>query len=294
MKIVVTGAHGMLGRDLVVALEAVHHEVVGFDQEHFDITDYPAVLEAFERELPALVINCAAWTNVDGAEDHEEEANAVNAHGAGNVAAAAAAIGVRVIHISTDYVFDGTKREPYVESDEPNPINAYARTKYNGEIEVAEANPRHLIVRTAWLYGPHGKNFVETMLTIAESRREVLVVNDQFGCPTYTADLAGAIVDHLVDFERLGIMHITGGEYCSWYDFAREIFRQSQVDIQVLSSSTEMFGSPTPRPVFTALTSEREETPQLERWDHGLHRYLLRRAEAAGEASPSESQQEIN
>lgn len=270
----------MLGRDLVAGLEAVHHEVVGFDQEHFDLLDQAAVLDAIEHELPALVINCAAWTDVDGAEDHEEEAMAVNATGAGNVAAAAAHVGARVIQISTDYVFDGTKREPYVESDAVNAINAYGRTKLAGEYAVIDANPRHLIVRTAWLYGSHGKNFVETMLSLAETQRELLVVNDQFGCPTYTGHLVSAIVDHLVDFERLGVMHVCGGEFCSWYDFAREIFRQSRLDVRVLSSTTEMYGSPTNRPVFSAMVTERDDTPVLPRWDHGLHAYLVERTRA--------------
>jgi dTDP-4-dehydrorhamnose reductase len=282
VKIVVTGANGMLGRDMVAETEAVHHEVVGFDLEDFDITDFDAVCEAFERTLPALVINCAAWTDVDGAESHEDQAFAANETGARNIAAAAAQVGARIIHISTDYVFDGNKREPYVESDPVGAINAYGRSKLAGEIAVTEANPRHLIVRTAWLYGLHGKNFVETMLSLAEHQKELLVVNDQFGCPTYARQLAGAIVEHLVDFERLGIMHICGGRYCTWYDFAREIFRQSQIDINVLSSTSEMFGSPTDRPVYTAMVSEREEAPVLPRWDHGLHAYLLDRAAMRG------------
>jgi dTDP-4-dehydrorhamnose reductase len=290
MKIVVTGANGMLGRDVVAEAEAVHHEVVGFDLEDFDITDSRAVLAAFERELPALVINCAAWTDVDGAETHEAEAFAANETGAGNIAAAAATIGARIIHISTDYVFDGAKREPYVESDPVGPINVYGRSKLAGEVAVAEANQRYLIVRTAWLYGLRGKNFVETMLTLAERQSEVLVVNDQFGCPTYSRQLARAIVDQLVDFERLGVMHVCGGELCSWYDFAREIFRQSQIDIMVLSSTTEIFASPTERPVYTAMVSEREDAAVLPRWDHGLHEYLLERTEAK---ASGEAQEEI-
>jgi dTDP-4-dehydrorhamnose reductase len=279
MKIVVTGAEGMLGQEVVAAADAVHHEIAALTIDDLDITDRAAVLERFERELPALVINCAAWTDVDGAEDHESEAFAVNADGAGNVAAAAASVGARVIHISTDYVFDGSKREPYVESDPTGAINAYGRSKLAGEEQVVAGNPRHLIVRTSWLYGPHGKNFVETMLEIAAKQSEVLVVADQFGCPTHARELAKAIVD-LADFEVLGVMHVCGSEVTNWYDFAREIFRQAQVEVKVLSGTTAMFGSPAPRPVNSAMVSEREDARVLQRWDHGLHDYLAARTAA--------------
>ncbi len=271
----------MLGRDLVAEADAVHHEVAGLTRQDLDVTDYDAVLRCFERELPAVVINCAAWTDVDGAELYEDEAFAINADGAGNVSAAAAAIGARVIHVSTDYVFDGKKTEPYVESDPVGPIGAYGRTKLAGEEQVAANNPRHLIVRTSWLFGMHGKNFVDTMLTLAEKQGEILVVADQFGCPTYTRELARALVE-LIDFERLGIMHICGESITTWYDFAIEIFRQSQVDVTVLSGVTAMLDRPAQRPANSAMISEREETPRLRRWDHGLHDFLVERVAARG------------
>ncbi|MGK2877375.1 MAG: dTDP-4-dehydrorhamnose reductase [Solirubrobacterales bacterium] len=279
MKILITGAGGMLGHDTAAAANAVHHEVAEYTRAQLDITSPNAVLEVFERELPAVVINCAAWTDVDGAESNEIDTYLVNESGAGNVSAAAAAIGARIIHISTDYVFDGSKREPYVESDKVGAIGVYGESKLAGERAVIAANPRHLIVRTSWLFGMNGKNFVDTMLMLAEKQSEIVVVNDQFGCPTYTGDLAVALVE-LLDYERLGIMHIAGGGVCSWYDFAIEIFRQSQVEVSVLSGSTAMLGRPAPRPVYTALTTEREETPKLPRWDHGLHAYLVQRSAA--------------
>ncbi|MBJ7457913.1 MAG: dTDP-4-dehydrorhamnose reductase [Thermoleophilaceae bacterium] len=277
MKIAITGAGGMLGQDMVAAADAVHHEVAAFTRADLDVTDERAVLAAFERELPSLVINCAAYTDVDGAETDEVNAFMINEDGARNVAAAAAAIGARVIQISTDYVFDGTKREPYVESDPTGAIGVYGRSKLAGEKAVREANPRHLIVRTSWLYGLGGKNFVETMLGLAAERREILVVTDQIGCPTYTRELADAVIE-LADYERLGVMHICGASPCSWYDFAREIFRQSQVEVMVLSGTTEMLARPAPRPVYSAMISERDETPALSRWDHGLHAYLVARS----------------
>lgn len=279
MKVLITGAGGMLGHDAAAAANAVHHEVAEYTRAQLDITNPTAVMEVFERELPAVVINCAAWTDVDGAEENPIDAFLVNENGAGNVAEASAAIGARIIQISTDYVFDGNKREPYVESDPVGAIGEYGKSKLAGERAVIAGNPRHLIVRTSWLFGMNGKNFVDTMLGLAEKQSEIVVVNDQFGCPTYTGDLAVALVE-LLDFERLGIMHIAGSGVCSWYDFANEIFRQSQIDVKVLSGSTAMLGRPAPRPVYTALTSEREETPKLPRWDHGLHAYLVERSAA--------------
>lgn len=281
----------MLGQDVIAAADAVHHEVRSFTRKELDITDLDAVMTAFERELPALVINCAAWTDVDGAETHEEEAFAINADGAGNVAAAAAHVGARIIHVSTDYVFDGEKRDPYVESDEVGALGVYGKSKLAGEEQIVLNNPRHLIVRTSWLYGLGGKNFVETMLGLAERQSEILVVADQFGCPTYSRELADAIVE-LADYERLGVMHICGSGVTTWYDFAREIFRQSQVEVTVLSGVTAMLDRPAPRPTNSAMVSEREETPKLPRWDHGLHAYLVARAAAAAETS-TEPEQEM-
>lgn len=276
MKIVVTGASGMLGRDVVAVADAVHHEVTALSRHDLDITDYDAVVETFKRELPALVINCAAWTDVDGAEAHEEEAFAVNADGAGNVAAAAAAVDARIIHISTDYVFNGAKSDPYSEDDPTAAIGAYGRTKLAGEEQVALNNPRHLIVRTSWLYGTHGKNFVETMLSLAERQSEILVVADQFGCPTWSYELAQALIE-LADYGRTGVMHICGDGVTTWYEFAREIFRQSRTEVTVLSGVTAMLDRPAPRPSNSAMVSVREDAPRLRRWDHGLHDYLVER-----------------
>lgn len=277
MKVLITGANGMLGRDMVAAADAVHHEVVALGRDELDITNERAVQRVIEQEAPRVVVNCAAYTAVDLAQENEWEAKRVNAEGAGYLAAAAASIDAKVYYPSTDYVFDGLKTEPYVESDAVNPIGAYGRSKLEGEIATAEANSRHVIVRTSWLFGLHGKNFVETMLTLAQRQSEVLVVRDQFGCPTYTRQLADAIVE-LFDYEKLGVMHIAGGEYCSWYDFAREIFRQSQLDTMVLSATSDMLDRPAPRPPFSALATERDDIPVLPRWDHGLHDYLAARA----------------
>lgn len=268
----------MLGRDVVTAADAEHHEVAALGRDDLDITNAGAVARAFERELPRVVVNCAAYTAVDDAQSNELEATRINGEGAGIVAAAAAAINAKVFYPSSDYVFDGLKGEPYTESDETKPVGAYGRSKLAGEIATAQANPRHAIVRTSWLYGLEGRNFVETMLTLAQQQNEVLVVRDQIGCPTYTRQLAEAMV-YLFDYETLGVMHIAGGDNCAWYDFAVEIFRQSQLDVTVLSATTDMLERPAPRPPFSALVSERDDIPVLPRWDHGLHAYLVARDE---------------
>lgn len=269
----------MLGHDLISALDAANHEVAAEDIDTLDITKLDDVRRAFEREEPRAVVNCAAFTAVDRAENEEQAAFAVNETGAYNVALAAAEVDAKVFYPSTDYVFDGTKGEPYTEDDATNPLGVYGRCKLAGELATAEANPRHVIARSAWLFGLQGPNFVETMLSLAARQNEILVVRDQVGCPTYTRNLAAVIVE-LLDYERFGVMHLAGGGYCSWYDFAVEIFRQSQIDVSVLSATTEMLGRPAPRPEFSALTTARDDVPLLPRWDHGLHAYLAERAEA--------------
>lgn len=279
----------MLGHDVVELATAEHHEVVALNHDDLDITDELAVKHTIARELPHTVINCAAFTNVDLAETEQDAAFAINATGAGHVAAAAAEIAARIIHISTDYVFDGAKSEPYVESDPVGPLGVYGKSKLDGELRVVEANPRHTILRTSWLFGMHGGNFVDTMLKLAKEQSEVLVVRDQAGCPTYSRHLADAIVQ-LIDFESLGVMHTAGAGYCTWWDFAVEIFRQAQVECTVLAGTTAMLDRPAPRPAFTALASERSDAMLLPRWDHGLHEYLVERASKRKETtSPTEA-----
>jgi dTDP-4-dehydrorhamnose reductase len=283
VKLLVTGAAGMLGRDVLLAAGNAGHDVVGYGRAELDVTD-PAVLSRkFDLEHPDVVINCAAWTDVDGAEEAEEAAFAVNGSGAGNVAAAAAEIEARVLHVSTDYVFDGSKGAPYVESDQVAPQSAYGRTKLAGEEAVAAANKRHFIVRSAGLFGLGGRNFVETMLQLAATRNEVLVVRDQATSPTYTWHFAYGIV-RLIDGMEYGIHHMAAGGHCSWYEFAREIFEQAEVECKVLSGTTEMLGRPAPRPAFSALVSQREHAIRLPTWQDGLAGYLAqRKAEAASE-----------
>ncbi|HET8673075.1 MAG TPA: dTDP-4-dehydrorhamnose reductase [Thermoleophilaceae bacterium] len=280
MKILVTGAGGMLGRDVVRAAEFVNHEVVGLPRQELEITERQAVERKLLEERPDAVVNCAAYTDVDGAEDDLDSAMDANAEGAANVAAAAAEIGARVLFPSSDYVFDGAKSEPYVESDEPRPQSVYAQSKLAGEHETATSNPRHYIVRSAWLFGTGGKNFVETMLALGSEHGEVLVVRDQVGCPTYTAHLADALV-RLLDSEAYGIHHLAAQGECSWYEFATEIFRQAGVECRVMSCTTDEFGRPAPRPAYSVLGTEREDALYLPHWTEGLASYMAERAVAA-------------
>jgi dTDP-4-dehydrorhamnose reductase len=276
MKLLVTGAAGMLGRDVMLAAGNAGHDVVGFGHTELDVTDAAGVSKKVGMEHPDVVIHCAAWTDVDGAEAAEETAMAVNGTGAGNVAAAAAAVGASVVYVSSDYVFDGAKGAPYVETDQPAPLSAYGRTKLAGEEATAAANKRHFIVRSSWLFGIGGGNFVETMLRLAADHGEVLVVRDQVGSPTYTWHLAYGIV-RLIEGIEFGIHHMAATGHCSWYEFAREIFEQAKVECKVMSGTTEMLGRPAPRPAFSALESQREHAIRLPSWQDGLAGYLAQR-----------------
>jgi len=230
-------------------------------------------------ERPEAIVNCAAWTDVDGAESDPEGATAVNGAGAANVAAAADRIGCKVVFPSTDYVCDGTKDRPYVESDEANPLSAYGRSKLAGEVETAAANPRHFIVRASGLFGVNGKNFVDTMLNLGRTLDEVVVVNDQITCPTYTGHLAEGLV-RLAEWDSYGIYHMAGAGDCSWYEFAIEIFRQAGIECQVLSTTTDMLDRPAPRPGYSVLETERDATIRLPDWHDGLAAFLAERTEA--------------
>lgn len=289
MRILVTGALGMLGHDVLRAGERARHELVPVDLPELDITDQQMVerllgrLRGEEGGLDA-VVNCAAWTDVDGAESKQEQARAVNAVGAGVLARAAARAELPLLHLSTDYVFDGIapldaegRPRPYVESDPTGPRSVYGSTKLEGEREVLAASPRHTVVRTAWLYGVDGKNFVETMLRLAGEREAVQVVTDQIGSPTWSGHLAPAILG-LLEREVRGLVHMTGAGEVSWNGFAREIFRQAEVDCRVEPASSEQMALPAPRPAWSALASEREAVLPMPDWRDGLAGYLAMRA----------------
>ncbi len=264
----------MLGQDLLAAAHAAGHEPVGLDLPEIDITDSGATTEAVRAAAPDAVVNCAAWTDVDGAEEREELAARVNAEGAGNVAAAAAAAGALAIQISTDYSFDGTAAEPYTESSPTSAIGAYGRTKLAGELAVAEAaTPDFAIVRSSWLFGPHGKNFVDTILRLGAERDELSVVQDQVGCPTYTGHLAPALVE-IAERRLTGILHVAGAGSCSWFDLAVAALEAAGVDCAVKPTTAAEYGRPAPRPAYSVLVSERADAPRLPPWQEGLAAHL--------------------
>jgi dTDP-4-dehydrorhamnose reductase len=284
MKVLVTGAGGMLGHDVVRVAEDMRHQVVALTRDDLDVTDPARVERIITRERPGAVINCAAWTNVDGAEAAEHEASLVNAQGAGFVADAAAKVGAKVVYPSTDYVFSG-ESGPYGESDDPDPINAYGRTKLAGERATALVNGQSFIVRTSWLFGPRSGNFVETMLRLGQGGGPVVVVHDQVGCPTYTGHLAVGLL-RLVDSATYGIHHMAAQGSCSWYEFAMEIFRQAEVVTRVMASTSAMMERPAKRPANSVLISRRSVPINLPPWQRGLSDYLSRRGQGEGEAAP--------
>jgi dTDP-4-dehydrorhamnose reductase len=274
MRLLVTGAAGMLGHDVTAAAERAGHDVNPLSRRELDICDAAAVAAAVDATRPAAVVNCAAWTDVDAAEADEAGATAVNGAGAGNVAAAAAAAGAFVVQVSTDYVFDGTAREPYGESAPTAPLGAYGRSKLAGEHAVAAAaGGAHAIVRSSWLFGEHGGNFVATMLRLARERDELTVVDDQVGCPTFTGHLGLALVT--IAEQRLGgIRHVAGAGSCSWHDLAAATFAATGAEPRLHRGSTADLGRPAPRPAYSVLRSERPDTPVLPPWQQGLHAYL--------------------
>jgi dTDP-4-dehydrorhamnose reductase len=277
MRFVITGAAGMLGQDLTAAARGAGHEAVGLSLAELNVVDAPAVADVIGAARADVVVNCAAWTNVDGAEERADDALAVNGVGAGNVARAAAASGAWTIHVSTDYVFDGSKREPYVEPDPVNPLSEYGRSKLAGERAVAaEAPHRHTIVRSSWLFGAGGRCFPATILQLAAERDELNVVDDQVGCPTFTGHLAGALVDlGARQAPPVGLVHVAGGGVCSWYEFAREIVAGAGVRCEVRPCSTAEMPRPAKRPAYSVLRSERgDEAPVLPEWREGLSEYL--------------------
>jgi len=246
----------MLGTEMVPRL-AVDFEVEAADVDDFDLTDAEAT-ERFVGEFePRLVVNCAAYTDVDGAESDPALAFAVNATGAGGLATAARRVGARFVHISTDYVFDGSSTRPYVEDDTPNPIGAYGRSKLEGEILVRSACPDALVVRTAWLYGHAGPNFVEKMISLAQSGARLRVVNDQTGSPTNARDLASAVAE-LVAVEASGVVNATNTGTCTWFEFAEEALRLAGLgDVGLTPVPTSEFQTPARRPAYSVLSLDR-------------------------------------
>lgn len=271
MKILVTGANGMLGQDLCPILEDEGYDVIETDVDTLDITNESQIEKVFNDKKPNMVIHCAAYTNVDKAEDDIDTARLINAKGTENIAKACGKNGIAMVYISTDYVFDGKKQTPYVPDDKPNPINNYGITKYEGEEAVRKYCQKHYIARTAWLYGIHGKNFVETMLSFKD-KEELKVVDDQIGCPTWTVELANGIAE-LIDDADYGTYHVCGSGETSWYGFAKEIFELEGLSVNLKPCKTDEFPRPASRPKYSVM----ENYGICRNWKAALKDYLALR-----------------
>lgn len=255
MKILITGSNGMLGHDLEKVLKD-SHELVLTTSKTLDITDKDKTIDFIVECKPDVVINSAAYTDVDGCETNQDLAYAVNGEGVRNLALACRQIDCPLVHISTDYVFDGTAREPIAEDGEIGPISIYGKSKLKGEEAIQEILDKYFIVRTAWLYGINGKNFPKTMLELAENHPEITVVYDEVGTPTYTPDLAYGI-SQLIETDYYGIYHLTNSGSCSWCEFARYIFEIAERDVKVIPVTASEFSRPAPRPSYSVLKNEK-------------------------------------
>lgn len=287
MRVAVFGAEGQLGQDVLPTFGG--HKVASVAHGQADVTDAKAVTAAVAAMKPDLVINAAAMTHVDRCETERERAFAINGEGAGNVARACGEAGATLIHISTDYVFDGKKGKPYVESDTPNPLNVYGESKLDGERRVAQSTAAHYIVRSSGLYGVHpcrgkgGANFVETMLRLAGERDTLKVVDDEVLTPTYTVDLARALIGIAESQPPYGIYHATNGGECSWFTFARRIFELAGVEIALERTTAASWGAPAKRPPYSVLANDalaRAGVPPMPAWEGALGRYLAQRSRA--------------
>lgn len=276
MKILVTGVKGQLGHDVVRELEKRGMEAIGVDIEEMDITDAASVDKVIRAAAPDAVIHCAAYTAVDAAEENEAACRRVNADGPRNIARVCRELDIRMLYISTDYVFDGQGEHIWEPEDVCAPKSVYGQTKYEGELAVQELLDKYFIVRIAWAFGRNGNNFVKTMLRLAETHDTIKVVSDQFGSPTYTYDLARLLVD-MIQTDKYGVYHATNEGFCSWYDFACEIFREAGVKVKVIPVTSAEYGAKANRPMNSRMSKEKLTENGFERlpsWEDALRRFV--------------------
>ncbi len=275
---IVVGARGMLGQDLCAALREAGTQTVEMDIPEMDITSLSSVVGVLGKIKPKLVINVAALTDVDGCESQQEQAFRVNATGPENLAMAASNLGSFLVHISTDYVFDGSKNRPYTEDDLPNPLGTYGKSKLEGELGIKRVlTTNYCIIRTQWLYGANGKNFVDTIIGAGKTNKALEIVNDQFGSPTYTVDLSAGIIK-LCSIGANGIFHVTNSGYTTWSGFASKIFKLAGLDdVEIQNIDTRRLGRPAPRPLYSVLDNSRFTRltgMKLPNWEDALGKYL--------------------
>lgn len=264
MNVLVTGANGQLGHDVVRTLRAAGAGCVGASRKDFDITDEHATRAFINACRPDAVVHCAAYTAVDRAQEEPDICYKTNVLGTGYIAAACADIGAKLAYISTDYVFDGSKEKPYETDDAPHPINHYGWTKYLGERAVQERMEQYFIIRISWVFGAHGSNFVKTMLNLAKQKQEIRVVSDQVGSPTYAVDAARLIAD-MLQTDKYGIYHATNEGFCSRYEFAREIFRAANRDIGIIPVASRDYPAKAERPKNSRLSKKKLDEAGFDR-----------------------------
>lgn len=277
MKVLVTGASGQLGYDVVRELTKRGHEAVGVSSKEMDITDQAQVKKMITEANVDVVMHGAAYTAVDAAEDNEAQCRLVNANGTENIAVVCKKLDIPMVYISTDYVFDGQGTRPWEPEDERHPLNVYGQTKYEGELAVQKYLEKYFIVRIAWVFGINGNNFIKTMLKLSKTHDTLTVINDQIGSPTYTYDLARLLVD-MMETDKYGIYHATNEGLCSWYEFAVEIFRQAGISMNVIPvTSAEYKAAKAKRPFNSRMNKDKLEENGFERlpqWQDALARYL--------------------
>jgi len=277
VKVLVTGVNGQLGYDVVKRLIELGIEAIGVDINDFDITNKDQTQKYILNSKPDVIVHCAAYTAVDKAEDDKEKCYAINVEGTKNIAQVCKQIDAKMVYISTDYVFDGRGIEPQPESKQTNPVNYYGYTKAKGEQIVRDIVDKHFIVRTSWVYGKNGNNFVKTMLNLAKIKDEINVVNDQVGAPTYTKDLAGLICD-MIQTTKYGTYHGVNEGYCSWYEFALTIFKKAGLDIKVNPIPSTEYLAKAERPLNSRLSKsnlDKNGFRRLPKWEDALDRYLV-------------------
>jgi dTDP-4-dehydrorhamnose reductase len=276
MKVLVTGADGQLGYDVIKKLKELEIKHIGVDRENFDLTNENETKEFILNYKPDVVVHCAAYTDVDKAEVERNSCYKVNVEGTRYVAEASKKLDAKMLYISTDYVFDGQGNDPIEVNDKPNPINYYGETKYKGEEEVQKILDKYFIVRTSWVFGEHGDNFVKTMLKLGKERDEISVVADQYGSPTYTGDLSELIIE-MIKTENYGIYHATNEGFCSWYEFAKQIFEFSNLVVKVEPITTYEFNSEAKRPKKSVLLNNlsKNNFSRLDSYLNALKRFLF-------------------
>ena len=276
MRVLVTGTKGQLGYDVMKELDKRGHTGIGVDVEEMDITDAAKVAQVIRESQVEAVIHCAAYTAVDAAEDNPELCKKINAEGTENIAKVCKELDLKMIYISTDYVFNGEGTRAWEPDDHREPLNVYGESKYEGELAVEKYLQKYYIVRIAWVFGVNGKNFIKTMLSLSETHDELSVVNDQIGSPTYTEDLAILLVD-MVETDKYGRYHATNEGLCTWYEFATEIFRQAGRDVTVHPVTSEEFPAKAKRPHNSRMNKDKLEANGFKRlpaWQDALKRYL--------------------